>query len=229
MPTFLELCQQLHLDVGVAGSISTVSGQIGMLERIVGYIKKANRKIQSRKTNWNYLWSEWELTLVDDMSEYPPPDNIGAFDQTSFWINAGTVDAKKLRYVDFKEWRDIYQNTLTETDEPYIITIKPNGKVAILPTPGGDDAGLVVTGDYWKAPVDLLDNSQKSIIPEQFHDAIVALGKQYFAEKAHDTGLYNSAYIEHESIYAELKAHSLPGKSEDRKSESSIPMVIEVY
>jgi hypothetical protein len=228
MATNLVLCQMLHQDVGVAGAIPTVIDQIGMLKRVVDYVNKANRKIQRRKTNWNFLWAEWDLTLVIDQSEYPPPDGIGAFDQTSFWVKAGTVNARQLTYIDYKEWRDFYQHMYTDSNESAFVTIKPNGNIAVLPAPDSADAGSVMTADYWKAPVDLTADAQVSLIPEQFHDCIVSLAKVYFAEKAHDTGLYNSAYIEHEQTYKELKAHSLPGQAEERKSESSIPKVIEV-
>lgn len=222
MPTFLKLCQRLHQDVGAAGSIPTVVGQVGMLKRIVDYIAKANRKIQLRQTNWDFLWSEWDLVLIDGVSEYAKPDGLGAFDQTSFWVNAKTIDAIKLEYIDFKEWREFYQHTYTELDQPAFVAIKPNGMIAILPAPDSDSAGLTVTADYWRSPVDLVDNDQISLIPEQFHDAIISQAKQYFAAKAHDSGLFSSAQQEHEFTYAELKAHSLPGQSEERKSESSL-------
>ena len=228
MSTFLELCQQLHSDTGTAGVLATTVDQTGQLKRIVDYIVKANRKIQRRKANWKFLWAEWEYTIVVDTSEFSPPDGIGSFDQTSFWVDVGTDDARKLNWIDHKEWREVYQNEYTESDESSFVTIKPNGRLAILPIPDSDTAGSVVTCDYWRAPVDLSGDTYISLIPEQFHDAIVSLAKMYFAEKKHDTGLYNSAFIEHESIYSELKAYSLPGQEEERKSEASISRAIEV-
>jgi len=221
MSTFLALCQQLHSDVGTAGSMTKVSDQTGELKRIVDYIVKANRKIQRRKTNWKFLWAEWDYTIVLDTSEFSGPDGLGAFDQESFWVNSGATDARHLTFIDHKEWRDIYRQGYIDSGESSFITIKPNGKLAILPSPDSDDAGSAITCDYWKAPVELVNNGDISLIPSQFHEAIISQAKMYYAIKKHNTGLYNAAFIEHEAIYRELKAYSLPGQEEERKSEAS--------
>jgi hypothetical protein len=231
MSTFLQLCEQFREEVGVAGTISTTVGQVGMHRRLINYIKKANRKIQSRKTNWKFLWEEWSRTITDsETAEFTPPDGLRQFDETSFWLDAGTADAIQLKYIDYKAWRDVYrhQYDVDTFDQPVFVAIKPNGKVAVLPGPSTDYVGSIITADYWKTPVELTDNGQPPLIPAQFHDIIVAQAKIYFAEKFHDTGLYNSAFIEHEDWYRDLKSHSLPGNEDDNKSQSSIFHVIEI-
>ena len=226
MPTFLQLCEQLREEVGVQGTISTVSGLTGMHLRLVNYIIKADKKIQRRKINWKFLWNEWEQAITSETgSEINPPAGLGMFDQTSFWLDAGTSDAVQLRYIDYKEWRDFHRHQYSETNQPVYVAIKPNGKLAILPAPDDD---YPLTADYWRAPVPLVNSGQVSLIPEQFHDLIVAQAKIYFAERAHDSGLYQSAYVEHEDTYREMKAHCLPGNEDDNKSQSSISHVIEI-
>lgn len=228
MPTFLELCQQFHSDVGLAGTISAVTGQVGQLKRAVGYIQKANRKIQRRKSNWKFLWSSWDLTLVQDIGDYPAPGGLGSFDLSSFWLDAGTDDARPLPYVDWRDFRANYKNISIDNDETEVFTVNPAGRVVVHPTPSAAAAGSIITAEYWRSPVELTTELQISLIPEEFHDAIVALAKVYFAEKVSNSGLYASATIEHETIYTELKAHSLPGKFDDMASESAVPMVIMV-
>ena len=226
MPTFLQLCEQLREEVGVQGTTSTTANQTGMHLRLINYIIKADKKIQRRKTNWKFLWNEWSQSITAETgSEINPPAGLGMFDETSFWLDAGTDDAVQLQYVDHKEWRDFYRHQFSETDPPAYVAIKPNGKLAILPAP---DAAYTLTADYWRTPVPLVSQNQVSLIPEQFHDIIVAQAKIYFAERAHDTGLYQSAYVEHEDAYRELKAHQLPGAEDDNKSQSSISHVIEI-
>ena len=230
MPTYLQLCQTLHEEVGANGAITSVTGNTGTLLRICNWIAKANRKIQARKIDWNFLWSSWDLTLVENIHEYSPPTLLGSFDESSFWLEAGTTNAKKLKYKSYLEWRDGYRNaSLSSADEVDIVTIKPNNKVEVLPIPNSTAAGKVITADYWKAPILLTDNSQVSVIPEQYHSVIVAQAKMYFAEYDGDAGLYSSAYVEHEGLYRQLKAHSLPGKKDELKSEASIndPIIVE--
>ena len=228
MSTFLQLCQQYHQEIGAAGTITTVLDQTGMLKRYIDWIAKANRKIQGRKANWKFLWNTWELTFVTGISEYSPPDGLGSFDEDSFWVGAGTADAYKLDFVEYKYWRDVLRNEFIDSGEPSYLTIKPNGKVALLPTPDSDSNGLIVTADYWRAPVELSDNNQVSLIPPMFHDLIISLAKMYHAEYRHDSGVYAAASVEHETMYRDLKAHSLPGKEEDNRSESVFQKVIVV-
>jgi len=226
MSTFLQLCEKLREEVGVAGTISTVTNQSGMHLRLINYIIKADKKIQRRKINWKFLWAEWSQALTSGTGgELTAPDGLGMFDQTSFWLDAGTADALHLQYIDYKLWRDFYRHQYTETDQPAFVSIKPDGKVAILPASSGS---YTLTADYWRAPVPLVNNGQVSMIPEHFHDIIVAQAKMYFAERAHDNGLYQSALIEHEDTYREMKAHCLPGNEDDNKSQASISHVIEI-
>lgn len=230
MSTFLELCEKLREECGIAGTISSVTGQTGMHARLIGYIQKANRKIQSRKANWKFLWNEWTPLLSTVVSgELTPPDGLAMFDQTSFWVGAGTEDAFPLKYLDYRVWRDTVRRQYIDADQPTFVTIKPNGKVGISPSPSSDYTSLTLTAEYWKRPVELVSDGQVSVIPVQFHSIIVALAKMYWAEYTHDTGRYDAAFVEHEDLYRDLKAHSLPGMEDDGKSESSIPMVIEVF
>jgi hypothetical protein len=228
MATFLELCQQVHEECGVGGTISTVVGQTGMLRRIVNWVVKADMKIQSRKSNWKFLWAEWEVELIEGFSEYKPPDDISMFNEKSFWKDVGTDDAVHMKFVKYDDYRDSLRQQYTENDESEYVVLKPNGKLLFVPAPDTGDAGKYVSSEYWRSPIRLVNNNQVSVIPVQFHDLIVSQAKVYHAEYRHDTGAYNAAYIEHETRYPDLKAHSLPGQEDQNKSESTQPMTITV-
>ena len=227
MSTFLELCEKLREECGIAGTIPSVIGQTGMHARLIGYIQKANRKIQSRKINWKFLWNEWSTTLSS--GELTPPDGLAMFDQGSFWVDAGTSDAFPLRYLDYRTWRDMARQQFIDVGQPVCVTVKPNGKVGISPPPDSTYVSSTLTADYWRQPVELVSNNQVSVIPTHLHQIIVAQAKMYWAEYAQDSGRYDAAFVEHEDLYRDLKAHSLPGMEDDGKSESSTPMTIEVF
>ena len=60
MSTFLELVQDLHVEVGAAGvAPATVTGQQGEAERLVGWIQKADEFVQLKYVNWKYLRNEF--------------------------------------------------------------------------------------------------------------------------------------------------------------------------
>ena len=228
MSTKLELCKQLHQELKIAGTLSTTIGHVGQLDRLCNAIIKADLFIQLLYTDWKFLWREWENTLVEDIGSYTAPSGIGAFDEASFWVNAGSTDAYRLEYADYKKWRDDLRHTYTESGEPYYIVLKPNGSVMFTPTPDSTAAGKIVTADYWLAPVELKDDNQISLIPEQFHDAIVAMGKYYYGEYTQNSELQNSAMSQYLPVMKKLEAHSLPGRFDENKSEPSFPRDIVV-
>lgn len=229
MPTKLELCQQLHQELKIAGSLSTTVGNIGQLDRLCNSIIKADRFIQLLYTDWKFLWREWENTLVADIGSYSGPTGIGSFDEASFWVGAGTQEAYQIEYYSYKQWRDELRHSYTETgDEPFYVVLKPNNSVVFTPTPNSTAAGKTVTADYWLAPVLLSDDSQVSLIPEQFHDAIVAMGKYYYGEYLQNSGLQGSAIEQFTPVIKKLEAHSLPGRLDDNKSDPSFQKTIVV-
>jgi len=197
-----------------------------MLKRTVDSISKANRSIQRRKTNWKFLWNSWELTTVAGTSIYAGPTGLGSFDETSFWKGVGTTDAQKVTFIKYKDFREVHRQAYITSDEVQFITLQPDGRVKLLPTPVS--SGEIITGEYWRKPVDLTSDAQISLIPEQFHDIIIARAKVYMAEMKSNNGWYQAGMVEFDDIYAQLKAHSLPGYEDDNKSESSISRVIEV-
>lgn len=228
MPTKLELCKQLHQELKIAGTLSTTIGHTGQLDRLCNSIIKADRFIQLLYTDWKFLWREWENTLVSDMGCYSPPSGIGSFDEGSFWVNAGTSDAYQLTYVDYKRWRDELRHSYADNDEPSFVVLKPNNSVCFTPAPDSSAAESIVYADYWLAPVNLKDDAQVSLIPEQFHDAIVEMGKYYYGEYLQNRALQNSAMEKYLPIIKKLEAHSLPGRFDDNKSEASLPKVMVV-
>lgn len=225
MPTKLQLCQQLHQELKLAGTLTTTIGTIGQLDRLCNAVVKADQFIQGIYTDWEFLWREWEQVLIVSTGDYTPPSGIGSFDESSFWIDAGTEDAYPLGFMPYKTWRDDLRHAYTEDDEPSHVVLKPNGTVVFVPSPDSVSAGSTVTADYWLAPVLLSSDAQVSLIPEQFHDAIIAMGKYYYGEYTFNLGLQNSAKEQFAPILKQLESHSGPGKSDDNKSDPSIPMV----
>ena len=233
MPNFLQLCQQLREEVGVAGVISTTVGQTGMLLRLINYVVKADRDIQRKKNNWKFLWGHWSqllnnLSVTADYGDSPliVPDTIARFDEDSFWIDAGTTDAYQLEFVQYEAFKDLYRNYLTDPSSPAIVTITPDSKVVIYPVPAGNTS--VLTAEYWKKPIPLANDNQVSAIPETYHDIIVARAKMYYADKAHDYVMSSNALDEFKTLYLELRTNSLPGWEDDGKSQSSSQHVIEI-
>lgn len=223
MPTFLELCQTVHEEVGESGTITAVASATGNLLKIVNEVIKANRKIQLRKGNWGFLWTEETITTVADQEEYSAPTGLDSYDEASFWIHAGTINAYPLVFKAYKEYRDVYKNQYLDSGNVAIVTEKPNRKLGVIPA--HDTSGDTISLDGWMTPVDLVADADVSLIPEQFHGLIVSQAKQYFAARKGDNGMFDTEVFKHETEYRDLKAHSLPGNKDDNRSESTTDLI----
>jgi len=224
--TFLDMCQNVSRDQNTGGSLSTVSGQIGLFDKLVNFVAQADYDIQKLSTNWKFLLKEWELLTVLGQALYDPPSDIGDFDTQSFWIFAGTTDACHLEYADYKEWRDNLRHSYLTNDDPCFVTLKPSGGVLLSPAP--DTNGDKITCDYWRRPVRMVNDSDISIIPEMYLATVESLAKMYLAENRHDNGWYQSNFAKFQTGLLDLNSGQLPGQENESKSEADEPMIIRV-
>lgn len=217
MSTYLTLCQTVRRECRVPGSgPSSVSGQTGILKKIVEWVADADEEIQSLWADWDFLWAQWSETTIEGTAEYTKPSDLGTWDRESFYLDYSTDDHSKLTEMTYKDWRTrLRQGTKTNQQPAYFI-IQPDQNIRLEAPP--DDA-YTLTADYWKTPTRLSDNSDTSVIPAQFERAIIELAKTKFAmDQGAQTILIaaQSAYLD---WIGRLEAAQLPGHDRDRMAE----------
>lgn len=166
--TFLELAQALRRECGESGSgPTTVSGQAGVYERLVNWIKQADMLIQNKWRNWNFLWNTGSVSVVLGTQDYAGPSDIGWYDLDTF-----ALDGNEIEVIPYARYRDSADRFTTMTaSQPLYVVVLPNKQLRMVPTP---DTSYTLTFDYFKAPTRLSANADESAIPSQFHDIIVA-------------------------------------------------------
>jgi len=176
--TFLELCEALRRECSVAGDgPSTVISQTGEYLRLVEWIKRADKEIQGKYVDWNFLWAQTTLATIASTQDYTLPAEVGKVDVDNVYITVSSV----MSQMDYLPWED-YDPTESygSNRDPYEFTILPNGKLRCLPTP--DDA-YTITYNYWLKPAELddTDDDAESVIPSQYHDLIVYRAMMFYA------------------------------------------------
>ena len=69
MSTYLSLVQDLHSEVGAAGTApQAVTGLSGEAQRLAGWIKQADNLIQLKYVNWKFLTNEFSTSNVTTQS-----------------------------------------------------------------------------------------------------------------------------------------------------------------
>lgn len=176
MSTFLELVQDLHTEVGAAGVAPTsVSNQAGEAKRLVNWIKRSNRLIQELWENWKFLLASYDQTTTQGVNTLAAPATIKFWDNncdrtTFFCVLEGQTDADKYP-LDVIEYDCVKDEILdTSEGEPWRVIIMPDYSLMIEPTPNGSHR---ILADYYTTPTELVNNTDVSVIPVAFHDAIL--------------------------------------------------------
>lgn len=192
--TFLELCKRVRQDAGVSGEGPTsVTGQNGMLARIVRFVINANNEIQLENADWYFLWAQGQGSTITKVNNYFDGD-FGIDRMRSirtFTCNEETIEAR--------DW-DWYMREVKgkgkdkELGVPKYYTVRPDNKILFFPVPDGD---YPVSVDYYRKPVPLVNGTDVSVIPEEYHEAIVCRALMFYAHYEEDTYLFQTKLLEY--------------------------------
>ncbi|MCH7421304.1 hypothetical protein [Shewanella sp. MM_2022_3] len=203
--TYLELCVRVREESGVSGTgpASTIN-QVGVLAKIIGWVRDADLDIQRFKTDWKFLWRRAQSALVVGQQSYSATElSLSDLkDINRFWVNDTPV-----RVVDWDEWVDRYEPQGTGQGMPQVVTIAPDLSFMFYPVP---DSNYSTRTDYFKMPVALTADSDVSAIPAAYHDCIVQKALIYYGKFEEDQNLIQLASLEYEQKLSELCRDYLP-------------------
>lgn len=172
MSTYLELVQQLHRDVGAAGTEPTgVTGLTGEAERLAGWVKEADNYVQLKWVNWKYLYQQYSTPTVPDQPTLTKPANLKYWDFKTFRIiEPGDTDKNVLEAVEYDSIKTEILTPILDTDIPSRAIVLNNNNLQFDPVP--DDA-YTIEADYYDKPTLLAANADVSLVPEEFHQIII--------------------------------------------------------
>jgi len=203
---FLQLCQRTALECGVSGTLSTVVGQQGSLQRIVNWVQQAWIEIQTSHDDWQFMRSSVLLgegavfPTIDGQLFYPlgegageiglAAEDFGHWDMNSFRCQTTTVgimDETFLDNVPYDAWRNAYMYGANQTvvTRPVAIAEGPQNQLCLGPA---SDGTYTVKGDFYWAPQELVADTDVAqnlsgtfILPRKFQMLIVYKAMQYYA------------------------------------------------
>lgn len=203
---YLDLCRRVREDSGVSGNgPASVVGQTGIMQRIVNWVSKANDEIQIYHDDWLFLNYFTTQSLTAQTAEYPLADWSGPRLRT---LKAVFVAGNPIKVVPYHEWLNnahIYASGQTGT--PTNVTLTPDQNLIFFPTPNADAPVTIVA---FKLPTQLLLNGDESVIPPQYHEAIVARALMFYADYEEDPYRYSRASQEYENWLRTMTEDQLP-------------------
>ncbi len=210
MSTFLELVQDLQREVGASGDqISSVTGQVGENQRMVRWIQDADFYIQNRWLNWKFLWNQVQLNTVTGAVNLAAPTDLNFWDYKTFKINEGGTndEDEPIYFVEHDSIKGLIRDT-TEA-KPATIIVMPDQSLEFEPVP---DQVYQIKADYFKKPTKMAANTDVSLIPEEYHQAILGRAMMLYANYEGAPEIKAQGQEIFEEAYGRLENHELPNQ-----------------
>lgn len=184
-------------------TVTTVTGLTGEALRLLNWVIQADLAIQSEVTDWKFLWkaATSPITTGAGTRDYPAVSDLNVWDRESFCINGEFLPKAE----DFN--RQTFPKTAA-SGPPSQVFIMPDNSIRLYPTP---DQAYEIEYDYWRKPVEMpVDNDSASVIPSQFHWAIVYEALNYYATFEDAPEAAEKAKIGLQTWYPKLEASQKP-------------------
>lgn len=226
---YLSLANRMITECGVSGTLTTVVGQQGSLQRCINWVQQAWIEIQTAHDDWLFMRSSKLLgggvsfATVSSTLFYPlgvgagtvglTEAAFGHWDMDSFrcqTTSVGIADETFLDRVPYDAWRNAYMYGAMQTviTRPVAISEGPQKQLCIGPASNGD---YTITGDYFYAPQEFSANTDTPTnLPSRFHMLIVYRAMRYYAAYESAPEVYQRAAEGEGSMMAKLEMLYLP-------------------
>lgn len=216
---FKELVSTLAREAGVSGggSISTVASPTGETARLVAWVRQADLDLQKLWIDWKFLWQSFGIVTEAGRPDYDAPLEWHWWD-----VDKARLDGQPMKQaiVEYELW-DGYEGE--QPGKPHRIVIMPNGSLKMLPTPDGI---YNLSIPFYRKPVAMNKDTDISVIPEPFHDAIWmrALLKYAYYESAPE--VVERVKTEYADLVGALESHQLPNRYRNHLAQDDAPIVV---
>ena len=167
---------------GTNANFLTATGEYSMIKDAVN---SAIRFINQHEYEWPFNHVEETETLTPGLVRYASPTDSKVLDFDSFRIKRNDTlgnDTRKLRLLSYEEYLEKYSdyeyNTSTSIRAlPEFVFRTPDDGFGIVAPP---DKAYELVYEYYRLPVDLINDTDVPTVPEQFRHVIVN-GAMHFA------------------------------------------------
>jgi hypothetical protein len=191
MSTFLELAQNTARECGIAqGSTypTTVTGQTGILNKIVNWVNDSWAELQMRPVEWRWMRVGFTLdtSAADDTYAFGDATDIltsATIARFTRWRVNDPDDPAKcyltsegvgveywMTYIPWNSFKTLYKIGTQNDGPPLHITIDPQNNIVVGPQPNDT---YTISGDFERGIQDLTADGDIPDCPAQFHKVIM--------------------------------------------------------
>jgi len=229
MMTRLQLVQRLASECGVSGTITTLTGLVGMQQRCLNWIDQAWTEVQNKHDDWEWMRSS---NLAGGGVSFVPAAgvpvtplgsgagtvgvtaaNFGKWVRGSFRTyvtSVGTNNETVLDDIGYDDWRDgyMYGAMRTVQTRPVVVAVGPAKQLCVGPPSNGL---YTVTGDYYTAATSMSsDTDTPTGLPSGYDMVIVYQGMIYYAGYEAAPEVMDRGVSGYSKLMSEMEAKWLP-------------------
>lgn len=217
---YLQLVNRARVECGVSGpALTTTVGVSGEAQRFTQWINSAWVDIQTAKEDWQWMRLPVQFNTVTQQQTYTPTQagigsTFGNWKRDSFRcssVGQNYADEQLLNYMDYTTFRNlyIYGNMRTTYARPVVVSIVP-GADKSLAFGSVPNQPYVITGEYYRAPIELSADTDTPNIPERFHMIIVYRAMMSYASYEAAPEVYQRGDMEFKRLLNRLDIDQLP-------------------
>lgn len=203
--TFLELCKRVRSEAGISGDIATVTNQQGIMAKLVEWVRQADLDIQRMHPNWQFMWRMATPLLQIGVRNYLPADLEIQQVRDSLSFQLGK---QYLQHVSWDVWMRDHNLQLSDVPaQPTIYTQRPDGMFLFDRIP---EHAYPLSVTYYTKPARMTENGSVSVVPEEYHEAIVRRALFLYACQEEDQYLMQTSQNEFDRLTSEMASEYLP-------------------
>jgi len=179
--------------LGIVNDINRRSNEVELttanFDTVTGYYSAIKDSVNSsinfinqHEYEWPFNHSEEEETLTENIVRYSTPGDAKTTDWDSFRIARSATlgnETVKLKLISYEEYLDKYADYEYNSElkgMPRYVFQTPSREYGLVPTP---DKAYTIFYEYYRLPVDLVNNTDVPSLPEYFRHVIVD-GAMYY-------------------------------------------------
>jgi len=218
---FLKLCQTVNTECGITGANqpTSVNNQSDILNHIVNWVRTADYTIQNLYFDWRFLWSSVTQVIPEGVVSIVPQLTMKHIDPESVQIVDGD-ERVNIQVIDYKQLRSIRS---TSPAMPFVCAISPSNQIEFSQPA---DKNYQIYYEFHKKPVELENNTDVPLIPEEYHRCIVLQAKMYYAERYSVNEVAQEATKQYQQYFDRLRSDQLPGLTNLRTIQPEFMTVV---
>lgn len=225
--TFLELCQELVAELGIANGTGpdSVLNQAGEYDNVTRWIRDSSLWIDNLWKDWKYLWVAYSGVLGNNadpvLNRYAPPPNtppgvlVRRWNMASFWCEKHSASAQPLDCLEWRRFAMIYDVGLEAASPgmPRVIAVRPNNVLQVFPIP---NQNYTLTGEFWRRPPVLALDNDVPLMPAEFHRIIVCRAGIMYGNREDAPEVIQGMEAEYIDLKEKLESDQLEAFDYDR-------------